>query len=506
MSGPRVVTRSVLRRPVGLPSSALVRAAAVALATLVATTAHANPALETLGGMSAPNPFTSRVLATGAEAAYFNPALLPYVDEGFSFGFFILSDQLDIQLDDRPTGADIGDSIYDAFVDDADGNAQPLGFRPLPTADLGPRRDDGSGALRSYITIGVVKRLLCERLVVGLLAVLPTSTFQEQGSRFADEREQYFSNGLAHELYGDRLGQMTVVLGLGGTITDWLSWGAGFTLGLSTSTVNPVYVPDAADQREILITTDTNVNTSLAPHLALTLSPSDTVRIALSVHTTAKSETRGTNRLKFWNYDYGEGEDAILQEFKFVNGYDPLTLGAGLSIAFPNEDGTSWHLATEARWRSWSDYVDRVSHHPAVAWSDTLSLSIGGRYETDGTKFHVDVGWTPSPVPDQEGAENYVDEDRIAASAGIEADFDILGVKVRGSVGVQVHRLLPRSTRKSNSAAFPVRDEFPDDAYDIFTGDAFPEAQGLQTNNPGWPGWKSSGWILGAGVSLKVGL
>ena len=82
----------------------------------------------------------------------------------------------------------------------------------------------------------------------------------------------------------------------------------------------------------------------------------------------------------------------------------------------------------------------------------------------------------------------------------------MLGVKVRGSIGLQLHRLLPRSTTKRDDAAFPVRDEFPDEAYDVFTGKPFDEAVGLQTNNPGWPGWKSSGWLLGAGVSLKVGL
>lgn len=478
----------------------------IALLAGVTVVARANPALETLGGLGAPNPFTARLMATGAEAAYFDPALLPFVDEGFSFGFFVLSDELDTSLARRPAGADITESVYDAWIDDADGNGRPLGFRPLPTADLPERRGDDGGALRSYINIGVVKRLLEERLVVGLFTVLPTATFQEQGARFSDEREQFFSNGLAHELYGDRLGMMTVVVGLGGTITDWLSWGAGFTLGLATSTVNPVYVPDAADQREILITTDTRVDTTFAPHLAVAISPSDRVRIGLSVHAASKSETRGTNRLKFWNYDYEEGEDAVVQKFKFVNGYDPLTIATGVKIAFPNADGSSWHLGSELRWRAWSDYVDRVGKHPDVAWSDVLTVALGGRYQTDGASFHVDLAWTPSPVPDQVGAENYVDEDRLGMAAGLEADLDVLGITIRGAVGVQVHRLMPRDTRKSERAAFPVRDEFPDDAYDVFSGEPFAEAQGLQTNNPGWPGWSSSGWLLGAGVSLKVGL
>lgn len=469
-----------------------------------AASAHANPALETLGlGL---HPFTARILATGAEAAYFAPALLPSLPDGLSLGFTLLSDDLDTRLAKRPSGADIPESIYKAWQPDAKGELKPLGFRPIPTASLGARADEDGGALRSYLTVGINKRLAGEHLALGVLAMLPTSTFQEQSARFPDEREQFFSNRLAHELYGDRLGMMGIVIGLGGEITDWLSWGAGLTMGLSTGTVNPVYVPDAADQANILITTDTGVDTSFSPHLSLALRPSETVLFTASLHTTKKSETRGTNRLKFWNYDYPEGEDAVVQTFRFTNGFDPLTIAIGAAMTFPVAEGKAWRVGAEARWRQWSGYVDRVSKRPDLAWDDTVSVALGGRYETGGTAFSLDLGWTPSAVPDQAGAENYVDEDRLGVSAGLEADIDILGTKLRGQIGVQVHRLIPRALTKRTDAPYPVRDEFPDDAVDIYTSERFPEAAGLQTNNPGWPGWTASGWLLGAGVSLKVGL
>lgn len=477
--------------------------------TLTATVAlpqrgRANPALETLGlGL---HPFSARILATGAEAAYFAPALLPHIEEGLSLGFLLLSDDLDTTLLRRSSSADISESIYKAWQPKEGGGLEPLGFRPIPTASLSTRRNEDGGALRSYLTVGITKRLADKHLALGVLAMLPTSTFQEQSSRFPDEREQFFSNGLAHELYGDRLGMMGIVVGLGGAITDWLSWGAGLTLGLATSTVNPVYVPDAADQSNILITTDTGVDTSFSPHLSLLVTPSDNVRLTASFHTTKKSETRGTNRLKFWNYDYPEGEDAVIQTFKFTNGYDPMTLALGASLSFPVDDKRAWRFGSELRWRQWSGYVDRISKKPDVEWDDTVSIALGGRYETDGAAFSFDVGWTPSPVPDQVGAENYVDEDRLGMAAGLEADIDILGTKMKGQIGVQVHRLMPRDTKKREDAAFPVRDEFPDDAVDILTGEGFPEAAGLQTNNPGWPGWSSAGWLLSAGVSLKIGL
>jgi hypothetical protein len=48
-----------------------------------------------------------------------------------------------------------------------------------------------------------------------------------------------------------------------------------------------------------------------------------------------------------------------------------------------------------------------------------------------------------------------------------------------------------------------VRDELPDDAVDT-RGQPIQSAAGLQTNNPGWPGFSSSGFLFGAGVNLAL--
>jgi hypothetical protein len=42
----------------------------------------------------------------------------------------------------------------------------------------------------------------------------------------------------------------------------------------------------------------------------------------------------------------------------------------------------------------------------------------------------------------------------------------------------------------------------PDDAE--LGGDPLAGAQGLQTNNPGWPGFGSEGWILGATLYVSL--
>ena len=48
-----------------------------------------------------------------------------------------------------------------------------------------------------------------------------------------------------------------------------------------------------------------------------------------------------------------------------------------------------------------------------------------------------------------------------------------------------------------------VKDELPDDAQ--LAGEPVAAAEGLQTNNPGWPGFASGGWLLAATLHLEIG-
>jgi hypothetical protein len=38
----------------------------------------------------------------------------------------------------------------------------------------------------------------------------------------------------------------------------------------------------------------------------------------------------------------------------------------------------------------------------------------------------------------------------------------------------------------------------------VVNGQPIPGRQGLQTNNPGWPGFGSEGWIVGGGAYFSV--
>jgi hypothetical protein len=51
-----------------------------------------------------------------------------------------------------------------------------------------------------------------------------------------------------------------------------------------------------------------------------------------------------------------------------------------------------------------------------------------------------------------------------------------------------------------------ILDELPDGSIFGSTHEPVPGAQGLQTNNPGWPGFASEGWVWGGGITLGVPL
>ena len=52
-----------------------------------------------------------------------------------------------------------------------------------------------------------------------------------------------------------------------------------------------------------------------------------------------------------------------------------------------------------------------------------------------------------------------------------------------------------------------VIDEFPDNTFlkaDTIEKKLVEDAEGLQTNNPGYPGYRSKGWALGVGLTFKI--
>ncbi len=482
-------------------------AVAVAVSLLFAApVARAGATLELIGAPTSTNSMSARVLGRGAAVAYFNPALLPDTPATTEAGYFVLITHTSIDLLPRPPGVDVPESIYNAQLGGPGGATQPLGLRPLPTAELvNPRQNTLVRDTTGYAALGVVRPIFGERMVFGFYTLLPLHSFLEQHGFFSDERSQYFTNQLHYELLGDRKTTTTFAVALGSRLNDWLSVGGGADISIGTRTDMAVYVPDAGDQSVVLLGPNIRTATTAAPYFSVLTQPSEHLQLTMLVHMATSMNTDGQNDLRFWNYTYPAGQNSIKQIYHFSQGYEPLRVTIGGSYSSrPHGLGKNWQIGAQAVLTRWSQYRDRHNERPLDAWHDTISPTLGGALDLGRQRVSADLGYVPSPVPDQTGRTNYVDSSRIVASLAFDTPTSVLGASFGMGFYLSGQLLLKRSVVKSPAAAHPVIDEVPDNATDIVKNQPLPGAQGLQTNNPGYPGWSAQGWMLGGGVALRL--
>ncbi len=475
-------------------------ALAVAFVGLSTWGARAAPLLETVGASFSTNPFLGMLEPASSAATYFNPALLPWVDDGVSAGLLFLAQRVTVDYHARDAAVDVPASVYDARRLLADGTTAALELRPLPTDRLPKGRGAAGGTDdRAYMGFGTVKRFLAARLAVAFHALLPVTEVQAQRPFFVDEREQYFSNSLQPELLGDRTEGGAFVLALAGRPLPWLGLGAGLTVDNRSTVRTTLYMPEASDQASTLSNTEVVVRSSVVPHFGLALRPWAGLRLAATCHVGSRSDVDTTSVLRFWTYPYPEGADSLTHSYTDVQRFEPLRVGFGAGWESDRDQSVAWSAGLVGRWARWSTYLDRHGAAPLEAWADTVSLAGGGSVVWADQRFGLDVAFVPSPVPPQEGRTNYVDTARLGTGFGWEGTFRARGLSFTVGVHGQVQRLLPRSETKRADAAHPVPDEFPE-SVDVVSGQVLADAAGLQTNNPGYPGYDVSGWLVGVGA------
>lgn len=500
---------------------ATTRAAAWLLSVVLlgyATTASASPLFE-LVGSSTGGGFNGRVSGPSSASTYFNPALLPKAQEGVDLGWMVLTDSIQIGLDARSSAVDVPLSA----VDNVRTN-QP----PLPTSWLqdgcspsqggscardvapAPRQGSSSGNVRAYQMVGFVNHLLDDWLSAGVYALVPLSSFTQANAFFVDEREQYFSNSLHPELYGDRLTPVSLAFGGGSHVAKRLYVGLSFTLDLKNSANSGAYVGNSRLLSETLqLSTKVDVATTVSPHLALTYEPTDDVSLSLTVHSPQKMVIDTEFGIILPNGDIQHARRSA------THSYVPWILGGGGTYNLSRSKDTVWTAATTLTYERWSQYVDRQSERPssAYAWHDIVAAAVGLHLRRGPWASNFDVNMRRSPVPQQTGRSNYVDNDRYGMMLGASYAVPIAKYgatfKVGGQAQVQVlpsrsvHKLDPSANSKV-PADQRVRDEWPDDSVNVSTGQVIAAAGGLQTNNPGWPGFHSRGYITGTMLTLSL--
>ncbi len=489
-------------------------------ATLVTTRASASPLFDLAGGVGGQGGFNGRIVEGGASSAYYNPALLVDATPGVSLGVFVLSQQIDVALAGRPgTQYAVPEGIENA----THAGGAPWSSVPIPTNWLQygrpatalntalaarPRQGGGSGhAVFAYQMLGFVTKLLRHRLTLGAYTLIPYSKFTGADAFYSDEREQYFTNSLHPELYGDRMVGTSIAFAAGLKVTDDLSVGLGFTLNLTTQATTPTYVANAGQLQNILVDSDVNVVAALSPQLGVSYIPTPRSRLTATAHAPEQLAI-DTN----FTFLLANGVQQAASA-DFTHDYVPWQFGLGASYDVEKSATDTVTIAASAIYGQWSTYIDRHSEM-AVApyrWYDTITPVLGARYQRDTVGVFLDAEYQPSPVPSQTGRTNYVDNDRVGGNGGVDYKFTLLDTWFHVGASLQLHRLIPRTQSKLSTPTYPdgqnhtpplVADEVPDDS--VYSGQPLAGAKGLQTNNPGWPGFGSEGWIVGGGVYLSI--
>ncbi|HVY46112.1 MAG TPA: outer membrane protein transport protein [Minicystis sp.] len=496
-----------------------VAACALALAILSPRAASATPLLETLGTPGSNGGFSGVVSSPSAASAYFNPAMLEDAPDDVLLGVAVLTEQISVTLDGRPAGADVPLAVGSRGV--VGPNGKPLPNDTVPTDWLKngctpgaegnqcpthpfaarPRQAQGSsGATHGYLLVGAVKHVVKDRATLGIYMALPLGKLTTAESFYSDEREQLFSNSLHPELYGDRLTAISIALGASFRVLRTLSVGVGTTFGLSNSATSATYVRDSSNYSTLLLNNDVGVTMALAPHFGVYWTPLPWFRAGFSLHAPQSltiDESIATT--------LPDGVASSAQKEQ-VHDYMPwrAALGAEVDVVRGRRHGMSLTASVERI--NWSSYRDRHGESPSVygqdlAWSDTMNWSVGVRHRYRAARAFMDLQYAPTPVPAQVGRSDYVDSDRLGAAIGADVMLDIGGMKVRPGISLVGYRLVWRHQTKDDTR---ILDEVPDHARFAENGAPLPGASGLQTNNPGWPGFGSDGWVYGGTATVEV--
>ncbi|HSW61594.1 MAG TPA: hypothetical protein VLJ60_12400, partial [bacterium] len=311
---------------------------------------------------------------------------------------------------------------------------------------------------------------------------------------------------------GDRLKQFSMAFALGGKVGDFLKLGAGLSVSTYTVTKNRVFVPDGTDPKTQIINSKMKVGSSVSPYFSFVANPFLGLNLTGTFHFPRNTGVvELNNEMQVWNWDYGDDSKKYLAASSSMTaGYQPMKFSIGLFYDFVVAGYTISPMAA-FEWSRWSTYINRHGEKPLDKWDDVFSGMGGLHVKHRQRKAAIDLAYIPSPVPAQDGRENYVDNNRLGFSVGYTEYFHFESFSIGGGISSSAQWLLKRTEMKDDKRPEEdggLVDEFPDDTpyYGIPEGAvAYDKAKkGLQTNNPGFPGWESSGFVLGIGISVEV--
>ena len=420
---------------------------------------------------------------------YYNIGALGLAKNQIAAGFLLTSDRVSIQLMDRPSGYDIPD---------VNGlNAIPYNNR------LRSRQSTKGVSSANGIIVGAVSDLGIDTLRLGFLAFFPLSGLGSRRSYYPDEREQWFSNRLYFELLGDQTQREVINFGIAARPLEWISLGVGVSVGLGTKLNTSVYMPNPTEQEEAYINLNVQSGTSYAINLGILLWPIPWLKVGASFQGEQAVHLTGGNEIQVRGLHDSEDYPSY-QKLDFTVGFAPMKISAGVEFV------SYFIKATiDLVYERWSTYLNQ--HSELAGFKDILVPRMGIEGRIWDLFLRAGVAYEKSPVPDQPGRTNYVDNDRLLLTLGMGVRPKFFNLEFDISLHLQAHFLFERTTHKALAESFEscetdtsgLCDEVLDGQSDPLTSTAIPESYGLQTGNPGFPGYVSGGVLLGVGLDIR---
>lgn len=431
-------------------------------------------------------------LADDALAVNTSPAGMGFGVPSVTVGFLGAANRLTTRLSPRPAGYDAPDLGSTSPVIPY---ANRLRARPAESRDPGV----------SGFTVGAVVGLGLGWLRVGVLAFVPTTGVASQSTFYPDEREQYFSNTVHQAIYGARLSSQQIMFATAARPLRWLSVAGGLRFLLETDANTSVLIPDQADTSVQYVDLRTRVGTVAgAVGSAAGRFFDERLRVSATFRDELSSTTQGINEIQIRGFQ-STAQFPVEQPTRFV--VDFLPRQASVGVAYADKLGS---VALDATWSQWSRYMDDIGQR--AGFHDTVSGAIGGELAmgAQAPRLRAGIGYRPSPVPPQTGRTNHIDNDMWLLGLGSAYDVRINGHSLEVALFSQLQLAVAQKTEKDALGSYPacapgvtsLCDELPDDTTLSGTTTPIAQAAGLQTGNPGFPGFSSGGWVAVAGLQL----
>lgn len=456
----------------------------------------ASTVLENTGALGDSNPLNAKFSHSGIYSAYFNPALMARSSKKTGMTFSIIKNNLNIFLWARTPQNDISEDIYDSQQLNPDGTTKPIEYPSQATNKLKNRRgSDSPDQFLSYLMFGFLNSYFKDRFFLGMTAVVPVGNLMQQKPFFVDQREQYFSNSLHFELYGDRFKSFSVSVGAAYFYNKFFSLGVGADISMATNANSETFISNPSVAKVDKMKASTEVQSKLVPKLSM-LFDMKVATITFTIKLPSYSDIDTNNEMIFLQKKSEDGTNIERQNIKFRYYYEPLQVSLGGTWL-----ADKFKFITGFEYEKWSDYKNRINESPLYSWYDTISMFAGiSRYFSRGI-LGVDLAYKPSPVPKQVGKENYVDNDKLLFAMSWSENIDILDLKMQLVVNFGLQYLIINKNRKNLNVKNAVFDEFPD-SVDVKNEKPVKSSSGFQTNNPGYPGFTSDGFNLNGSVSF----